>query len=163
MGAETDFESVGPCFRKDAQYFPINMPGQGKTSTPSAALCQRRCRRVPGCARFTWTKDRSCHLQEIRSKVHPADPGSGVVSGPADCNDDDEFSGIVEGKKAKANPPTTQPPLAPATTTTPRPPRTTSPLQAPQESKPVSPDDLWDSKDSHQRRHAKVFGEAEPW
>ena len=51
------------CFVPDVQFSP-RLLNTGRTETASANLCQVRCSRTSGCARFTWWRTGACYLHE---------------------------------------------------------------------------------------------------
>jgi len=137
-------EEAEDCFLRDAQYVPLDMPGQGRTLASSPEQCQRRCFRTMGCARFTWLPLRddsfgrgACHLQEYRStkEVVP-----GAIAGPSSCDDEQELAELLghapppkpqrQPSKAQPTPPSQPAPQPPAPQAQTAPPRTQAMRQA---------------------------------
>jgi len=76
-------ETLGDsCFLADTAYKPLDMPGQSRSQEVSAAACQARCAKVPGCAHFTWWPDGGCHVQDRKAKEEKT--GS-LTAGPPSC------------------------------------------------------------------------------
>merc|ERR1719296_590232 len=70
------------CFLSGIEYHPLNMHGQSRSQTHSAAECQHRCRGTHGCSHFSWWADGGCHLQDAGAQEGP---GYASAAGPAIC------------------------------------------------------------------------------
>lgn len=63
------------CFEENVAYEPLDMLGQMPTVEMSAKDCQARCRRVIGCAHFSfWAVAGHCHIQDNSAKRQPNRP-----------------------------------------------------------------------------------------
>lgn len=71
------------CTEINVKYHPLNMPGRLETREATISHCQARCRRVQGCAHFTYTQEGTCHLQDVNAKKKLK--SSGFYAGPPKC------------------------------------------------------------------------------
>jgi hypothetical protein len=71
------------CIVAGYEYSPLNMAGQGRTSTVSAAACQTRCANTLGCGFFSWWEDGGCHIQATNAVRKSS--SYRVHSGPKVC------------------------------------------------------------------------------
>lgn len=72
------------CLQPSRQFVPLNMAGSKRTEASSPFLCQAKCRKLQGCAHFTWWKrDGGCHLQDADAKELGAD--ADALAGLSDC------------------------------------------------------------------------------
>jgi len=72
-----------PCLEMDRKYHPSNISGEGPSHESNHVDCSDRCRRVAGCA--TWTFDQAgaiCYLQDANASYSNE---TGMVSGQAKC------------------------------------------------------------------------------
>lgn len=60
-------------------YRPLDMQGELRSKEPSLADCALRCRKVKGCAHFSYWLDGGCHLQDHKASKRGS---SGAISGP---------------------------------------------------------------------------------
>lgn len=89
-GSESAFPLMGPMgdvYSKTCKagitYEPVNMPGQGRTATSTAAGCQSRCASTRGCKSFAWWANGGCHIQDASSREVV---GKATEAGSATCD-----------------------------------------------------------------------------
>ena len=76
------------CYHLSASYTPLDLLGEERTQEATYDLCQGRCWKTKGCARFTYfMEDGGCHLQSNGSRLVFL-PGS--IAGESDCNASDK-------------------------------------------------------------------------
>ena len=69
----------------NTKYDPLdNIPGQGRTTTSSAAECHERCATTVGCAYWSRWNNQGCHLSSAVAVQVPGSSGENVVSGTRD-------------------------------------------------------------------------------
>lgn len=69
------------------------------TKEDTIVECRLRCEGVKGCTKFSYSKDRSCHLADDTGKLRKQKPSwSRTVSGQVDkCGDEKKYSDLMEG------------------------------------------------------------------
>jgi len=74
-----------PCSTENMTYEPFDMDSHLMTTESSPAACQARCRRIDGCAHFSyWEPAGHCHVHDAFAVAQPH--RLLFVSGPSSCN-----------------------------------------------------------------------------
>ena len=59
----SDFDNIiASCIERNVTYFPLDIPGHGRTAEPNVEACQNRCANTKGCSYFSFWDNGGCHL-----------------------------------------------------------------------------------------------------